>query len=169
MYAIARIAGKQFRIQPDQTVKVPRLDAEEGSAFEIDQILLMSDGEKVQIGQPILKGITAQAKVMSHGRDPKVIVFRKKRRKGFKVTRGHRQGYTLLRVESIGGLAPKPKEKKKPEAEAKPKAAPRPKAKPKAAPKSKTVAKAKTVKPKTVAKAKSPAKKGTKTEKSKGE
>ena len=167
MYAIAKIAGKQFRIEPDHNLKVPRLSVQEGSTFEIAEILLASDGGKIKIGQPVLKGFKATAKVVSHGRDPKIIVFRKKRRKGFKVTRGHRQGYTLLHIEEIQGLTAKPKAAEEPKAEAKPKPTAKPKttAKPKAAAKPRTAAK-----PKTQAKPKSSTKKeAPKSEKSSGE
>ncbi len=184
MYAIARIAGKQFRIEPELNVKVPKLDVEEGSSYEISEILMTSDGKKIQVGTPLIEGLKATAKVISHGRDPKIIVFRKKRRKGFKVTRGHRQGFTLLRIENIQGLTAKPKAAEKPKKEAKPKEVPEPeakaepkaKAKPKApvkrkAPaKPKPASKAKAAKPKTAAKLKAPAKKKTvKSEKSEGE
>lgn len=132
MYAIARIAGKQFRIEPDLEVIVPRLSVQEGSTFEISEILLTADGDRVQIGQPILEGVTASARVVSHGRAPKQIVFKKKRRKGFEVTKGHRQGYTLLRVEKIQGAAKKPKAELKPEVTVMPRAKSKAKAKKKA-------------------------------------
>ena len=105
MYAIARIAGKQYRIEPDVKVKVPLLPVEVGSTYEIEDILFASDGEKSQVGQPVLEGVKATAKIIEHGRRPKIIVFRKKRRQGFKVKNGHRQSFTLLQVESIKGLA----------------------------------------------------------------
>jgi large subunit ribosomal protein L21 len=167
MYAIARIAGMQFRIEPDLDVKVPRLSAAEGSSYEISEILLAVDDGTVQIGQPTLKGVKASAKIISHERAPKIIVFRKKRRKGFEVRKGHRQRYTLLHVEKIQGLTAKPKAEAKPEAATKPKATAKPKAeaKPKAAAKPKTVAKPKaavkskaSTKPKAAAKPKAPAK-----------
>jgi len=172
MYAIARIAGKQFRIEPELNVKVPKLDLEEGSSYEISEILMTSDGKKIQVGTPLIEGLKATAKVISHGRDPKIIVFRKKRRKGFKVTRGHRQGFTLLHIENIQGLTAKPKAAAKPKKAAKPKEAPEPEAKAEAKPKvkPKPATKAKAAKPKTAAKLKAPAKKKTvKSEKSEGE
>lgn len=156
MYAIARIAGKQFRIEPEGRVKVPRLSAEVDSSYEITEILMTSDGGKVLVGTPLVEGITATAKVLSHGRDPKIIVFRKKRRKGFKVKKGHRQGFTLLQIENIGGVKARPVKEAKPAAEKK-KAAPKKKAaaKPKAAPKPKPKAKPKAAsKPKSAAKKK---------------
>ena len=156
MYAIARIAGKQFRLEMDTTIKVPKLPLEVGDTYEISDLLFLTDGQKARIGSDA-KGLTAIAKVIRHGRDDKVMVHRKKRRKGFQVTKGHRQQYTLLHIEKIGDFAAE-----KPAA--KPKAEPKTKAKPKAPSKTKAKPKAK-VEPKTKAKApakaaKSKAKKG---------
>ncbi len=184
MYAIAKIAGKQFRIEVNRDVKVPLLDLKEGSSYEINEILFTTDGKNVKVGEPILTDVKAKAKVVEHGRHPKIIVFRKKRRKGFEVTRGHRQDYTLLHVEKIDGLTAQPKKAAKPKAEVKPKkdakpkkTAAKPKAKPKTAAKPKVAAKPKTAakpkaesKTKTAAKTKkAPAKKKTETKKSSGE
>jgi len=112
MYAIARIAGKQFRIEADETIKVPKLPLEAGATCEISDILFATDGEKSQVGAAT-RGIKVIAKVISHGRDDKIMVHRKKRRKGFQVTKGHRQGFTLLRIDRIEGLGEKPKAKAK--------------------------------------------------------
>ena len=111
MYAIARIAGKQFRLEPDQKLKVPRLPLEVGASYEITDVLLTADGDKVLVGSPRVAGIKAVATVLKHGRDPKIMVLHKKRRKGLVKLRGHRQGYTLLHIEKIEGLAEKPKAK----------------------------------------------------------
>jgi len=164
MYAIARIAGKQFRIEPDGRLKVPRLPLEVDSSFEISEILFAADGDRVHIGEPLVKGARAIARVLSHGRDPKIIVFRKKRRKGFKVTKGHRQDFTLLQVEKIEGLTAKPKEAAELKAAKKPKATPKLKAaaKPKTSAKPKVAAKPKTAdKRKAAAKSKTAVKKKT--------
>lgn len=155
MYAIARIAGKQFRLETNETVKVPRLPLEVGAAYEITDLLFITDGQKAKIGSDA-RGLTAIAKVIRHGRDDKIIVHRKKRRKGFQVTKGHRQPYTLLQIEKIGDLATeKPAGKPKAEAplkKAKPKTEPKAKAKPKAKvkveSKTKTKPAAKVTKPK---------------------
>ncbi len=136
MYAIARIAGKQFRLETDTTIKVPKLPLEVGDTYEIPELLFITDGQKARIGSDA-KGLTAIAKVIRHGRDDKIIVHRKKRRKGFQVTKGHRQPYTLLHIEKIGDLAAE-KPAAKPKVEAPPK-----KAKPKAEPKAKAKSKAK--------------------------
>jgi large subunit ribosomal protein L21 len=151
MYAIARIAGKQFRLETDTTIKVPKLPLEVGDTYEIYDLLFLTDGQKARIGSEA-KGLTAIAKVIRHGRDDKIIVHRKKRRKGFQVTRGHRQQYTLLHIEKIGDLAAQ-KPAAKPKAEAPPKkskskAESKAKAKPKAEPRAKTSSKAKAAKPK---------------------
>ncbi len=101
MYAIVNIAGKQIRVEKDQVVKVPYLQQEVGKAVEFDEILLLDDGKKVKIGQPKVKGAKVTAKVVEHGRDKKVLVFKKKRRKDYKVTRGHRQDFTKIQIENI--------------------------------------------------------------------
>ncbi|RJP80744.1 MAG: 50S ribosomal protein L21 [Candidatus Zixiibacteriota bacterium] len=103
MYAIARIAGKQFRIEPDQKVKVPLLPVQPGEAYQISDILLAADGDKVKVGSPLAEGFKATATVVSHGREPKIIVWRKKRRKGFQKIHGHRQDFTLLQIGKIEG------------------------------------------------------------------
>jgi len=152
MYAIARIAGKQFRLETDATIKVPKLPLEVGDTYEISDLLFITDGQKARIGSDA-KGLTAIAKVIRHGRDDKVMVHRKKRRKGFQVTKGHRQQYTLLHIEKIGDLAvekPAAKPKAEPKMKAKAKAPSKPKAKPKAKAETKIKAKpaAKAAKPK---------------------
>ena len=113
MYAIARIAGKQFRIAPEDNVKVPRLQVEVGSTYEIGDLLLTSQDDKTVVGQPLVGEVKATATVLEHGREDKIIVHRKKRRKGFRVTKGHRQLYTLLRIESIGSGTAKAKPRRK--------------------------------------------------------
>jgi large subunit ribosomal protein L21 len=125
MYAIARIAGKQFRIEPASKIKVPLLPLEVGSTFEIKDILLTSDGEKIHVGNPLVEGTTAVARVEAHGRENKITVFRKKRRQGFRVHKGQRRPYTLLYVESIGGVTAEAQPKQPPAAETKPKAKPK--------------------------------------------
>lgn len=101
MYAIVEIAGKQFRVEKEKIVKVPHLNVEVGEPVEFDRVLLLNDGKKTQIGQPVLKGAKISAKVLEHGRDKKVIVFKKKRRKGYKKKNGHRQGFSKIQIENI--------------------------------------------------------------------
>ena len=101
MYAIVDIAGKQFKVQKDQKLYVHRLQAEEGNAVEFDQVLLVDNDGKVKVGTPKVKGATVQAKVLQHLKGDKVIVFKKKRRKGYKVRNGHRQYLTQIQIEDI--------------------------------------------------------------------
>ncbi len=148
MFAIVEIAGQQFKVAKDQKVFVHRLDAKTGDKVSFDQVFMMADGDKVTVGAPAVANASVEAKVVRHLKDDKVIVFKKKRRKGYRVKNGHRQSLTEIVIESVGvGNAKKAAPKAKaeaPKAEA-PKAA-APKAAKKAAPKaaadfsSKTVA-----------------------------
>ncbi len=100
MLAIVSIAGKQFKVSEGQELYVHRIDAEEGDQVVFDQVLLTSDGDDVQVGAPILNlGVTAT--VIEHLKDDKVIVFKKKRRKGYRRKKGHRQALTKLKIDSI--------------------------------------------------------------------
>ncbi len=147
MYAIVEIAGQQFKVAKDQKVFVHRLQNEEGSKVSFDNVLLLDDG-KITIGAPAIKGAVVTAKVLSHLKGDKVIVFKKKRRKGYRVKNGHRQFLTEIQIESISAKAPAkkaaPKKEAKPVEETKKpvakKAAPKKDAPKKAAPK-KTAAK----------------------------
>ena len=164
MYAIVEIAGQQFKVAKDQKVFVNRLATEEGKKVAFDNVLLIGDGDKVTVGAPAINGAQVGAKVVKHLKGDKVIVFKKKRRKGYRVKNGHRQALTEITIESIvaSGATPVAKVKK----EVAKKAAP---AKAKAEPKAKApVAKAEKVAPakakatpkaKAEPKAKAPAKK----------
>jgi len=99
-YAIIRSGGKQFRVEEGQQVRVPLMDKEVGSTVELDVLLLGGDESKV--GAPLVDGARVAATVVDHGRDTKIIVFKKKRRKQYKRTKGHRQDYTTLKIDSIG-------------------------------------------------------------------
>ena len=101
MYAIVDIAGKQLKVEKDQYVYAPKLAGEEGSKVEFDQVLFVKDKDTSKVGAPILKGAKVSGKILEHGRGDKVIVFKKKRRKGYKVRNGHRQAYTKVLIESI--------------------------------------------------------------------
>jgi large subunit ribosomal protein L21 len=143
MFAIVEIAGQQFKVAKDQKVFVHRLDAKTGENVSFDKVYLLADGDKVSVGAPAVANASVEAKVVRHLKDDKVIVFKKKRRKGYRVKNGHRQSLTEIVIESVGvGKAKKAAPKAKAEA---PKAA-APKAAKKAAPKaaadfsSKTVA-----------------------------
>ncbi len=100
MYAIVEIAGQQFKVKKDQKVFVHRLQEKEGSKVSFDNVLLLDDG-KVTIGAPAIKNASVEAKILGHLKGDKVIVFKKKRRKGYKVKNGHRQYLTEIQIESI--------------------------------------------------------------------
>ncbi|MFT6246777.1 MAG: large subunit ribosomal protein L21 [Salibacteraceae bacterium] len=108
MYAIVEIAGQQFKVQKDQKIFVHRLDAEEGKKISFDKVLLVDNDGKVTLGAPAIEGATVSAKVEEHVKGDKVIVFRKKRRKGYKKKNGHRQSFTAITISDIkvGGAKP---------------------------------------------------------------
>ncbi|GLB52667.1 hypothetical protein NBRC110019_17070 [Neptunitalea chrysea] len=101
MYAIVEIAGQQFKVAKDQKVYVHRLSAEEGANITFDNVLLLDDEGKVTIGAPAIDGASVEAKVLKHLQGDKVIVFKKKRRKGYKVKNGHRQALTQIVIEGV--------------------------------------------------------------------
>ena len=126
MYAIVEIAGHQFKVEKDQKVFVNRLQTEEGKKVSFDNVLLVDDGGKVTVGAPAIGGAQVSAKVLKHLQGDKVIVFKKKRRKGYRVKNGHRQALSEIIIESIVASGAKPAakvEKAKPAAKAE-KAAP---------------------------------------------
>ncbi|GAB1858231.1 50S ribosomal protein L21 [Flavobacteriaceae bacterium MHTCC 0001] len=136
MYAIVEIAGHQFKVEKDQKVFVNRLQTEEGKKVAFDNVLLIGDGDKVTVGAPAINGAQVGAKVVKHLKGDKVIVFKKKRRKGYRVKNGHRQSLTEIVIENIvasGAKKAAPAKKAEPKKEAKkaePKAAaPKPAAK----------------------------------------
>ncbi len=103
MYAIVKIAGKQFRVEKDAKVKVPLLAVEPGKHVHFDQVLLFKNEKgELSIGNPVLEKLNVSALVLKHGREKKIIVFHKKRRKGYQKKRGHRQDFTLLEIIDIG-------------------------------------------------------------------
>lgn len=138
MYAIVEIAGQQVKVAKDQKVFVNRLPVEEGKSVSFDNVLLIGDGDNITIGAPAINGAQIGAKVVKHLKGDKVIVFKKKRRKGYRVKNGHRQALSEIVIESIvaSGATPAKKEVAK-----------------KAAPKSETKAPAKKAAPKKAAKA----------------
>jgi large subunit ribosomal protein L21 len=133
MYAIVEIAGQQFKVEAGKKIFVHRLDAEGGKEIDFDQVLLVDDDGKVSVGTPLVSGITVQGKVVDHVRGDKVIVFKKKRKKGYRVKNGHRQDLTQVEILSIGGKSAKKASKKaaaaQPEAAAETAAAEAPKEK----------------------------------------
>jgi len=101
MYAIVDIAGQQFKVEKDQKVYVHRLDAEEGSDVELGKVLLVENNGKVQVGNPVVKGARISAKVLLHCKGDKVLVFKKKRRKGYQKLNGHRQYLSQIQIQDI--------------------------------------------------------------------
>ncbi len=101
MYAIVEIAGQQFKVAKDQKVFVHRLATEEGKKVSFDNVLLLADGDKVTVGAPAIDGAQVGAKVLKHLKGDKVIVFKKKRRKGYRVKNGHRQALSEIVIEEI--------------------------------------------------------------------
>jgi large subunit ribosomal protein L21 len=139
MYAIVDIAGQQFKVEKDQKLFVHRLEEEEGKKVTFDQVLLLDTGSKVSVGDPVVKGAAVSATVLAHVKGDKVLVFKKKRRKGFKKLNGHRQYMTQIQIESISEkatpkseAAPKKEAAKKKETAPKAEAAPKKEAAPKA-------------------------------------
>lgn len=113
MYAIVEMAGQQFKVAKDQKVYVHRLQVEEGKKVTFDNVLLLADGSNVTIGAPAIDGAAVEAKVVKHLRGDKVIVFHKKRRKGYRKKNGHRQSLTEIVIESIVSKGAKKAETKK--------------------------------------------------------
>jgi len=100
-FAIIRAGGKQFRVEQGATVRVPSLKQDVGASVELE-VLATTDDKENRLGTPSVEGARVTATIVDHGRAPKIIVFKKKRRKHYKRTQGHRQGYTTLKIESIG-------------------------------------------------------------------
>jgi large subunit ribosomal protein L21 len=101
MYAVIKTGGKQYRVNTGERLKVEKLVADVGATVTLDQILMVSDGEKTTIGSPIIKGATVKATVLSHGRADKVMIFKFRRRKHYRKTQGHRQSFTEIKIEAI--------------------------------------------------------------------
>ena len=169
MYALVKTGGKQYRVAKDDTILVERIAAEEGDQVVLDNIIMLGDGDKVTVGTPNVEGAGVSATVMRQTRGPKIIIFRRKRRKNHRRTQGHRQDLTLLKINDIAEdakklAAPKaaakkataPKTAAAPKAEAAPKADAAPK---KAAPKKAAAKKASDAAPKKAAPKKAAAKK----------
>ena len=103
MYAIVEIAGQQFKVEEGKKIFVHRLDAEDGKKIEFDNVLLLEEDGKITVGEPTVKDASVQAKVIEKVRGDKVIVFKKKRKKGYRVKNGHRQDFTQVEIISING------------------------------------------------------------------
>ena len=162
MYALVRTGGKQYRVAKDDTILVERIAADEGAEVILDDVVMLGDGDKVTIGTPRVEGAAVSATVVSQTRGPKIIIFRRKRRKNHRRTQGHRQDLTLLKINAIAedGKSLKPKAAPAKKAAAKEEAAPKAAAKKADAKKAAPKAEAKAA-PKKAAAKKTAAKKAT--------
>jgi len=109
MYAIVDIAGQQFKVKKDQKIFVHRLEGEVGNQVDFDRVLLIDNDTNVAVGAPVITGAMVSAKILEHVKGDKVIVFKKKRRKGYRVKNGHRQYMTQIVIEEIIETGAKPK------------------------------------------------------------
>ena len=121
MYAIVEIAGKQYKVSEGAKLKVASLDKDTGGNVSFDKVLLTDNGKSVKVGTPTLKGVNINATILEHGREKKILIYKKKRRKGYQRKNGHRQGYTLIEITKIKATtgttkkAPRKAKKGKPE------------------------------------------------------
>ncbi len=102
MFAIVEIAGQQFKVSPSAKLFVPKIANQIGNKLKFDKVLLYSDDKGIKVGKPIVKGIEVEAQILNHLKDDTVIVFKKKKRKGYRVRKGHRQQYTHIEITKIG-------------------------------------------------------------------
>jgi large subunit ribosomal protein L21 len=102
MYAVVDIAGKQFKISPNDKLLIPSHEGKVGSTLKFEKVLLIGEDKQVTLGNPVVAGVHVEATVLGQMKDDKVIVFKKKKRKGYRVKRGHRQGYTQVQITKLG-------------------------------------------------------------------
>jgi large subunit ribosomal protein L21 len=101
MYAVIKTGGKQYKVAPGDRVQVEKLDAKKGDTIEIKDVFMVADGDKVTVGKPTVSNALVTAEVLGDGRGEKILVFKHRRRKGFRRTNGHRQDFTTLKVKEI--------------------------------------------------------------------
>ena len=101
MYAVIKTGGKQYRVAPGEKIKIDQIPADIGASIVLDQVLMVSDGDAVKLGTPLVSGAKVSATVIAHGRGAKVKIFKMRRRKHYQKTQGHRQNYTEIRVDAI--------------------------------------------------------------------
>jgi large subunit ribosomal protein L21 len=101
MYAVVATGGKQYKVQEGEVLRVEKLTGEIGSQVEFDQVLMLSDGESVKIGQPVLEGVQVKGHIVEQGKNKKILVFKYKRRKRYRRKQGHRQLFTAVRIDAI--------------------------------------------------------------------
>jgi len=103
MYAVIKTGGKQYRVAAGEKIKVEQLPADVGAEITLDQVLMVGEGESVRIGTPMITGATVTAKVVAHGRGPKIKIFKMRRRKHYQKHQGHRQNFTEIEISGIVG------------------------------------------------------------------
>ena len=101
MYAVVQIAGKQYKVTPNDTIQVPTLEEKKGTNIKFDRVLLVGNEKQITVGHPLVSGATVEATVLEGGKADKVIIFKKKKRKGYRLKRGHRQPYTEVKITNI--------------------------------------------------------------------
>ncbi|MEW6427040.1 MAG: 50S ribosomal protein L21 [Thermodesulfobacteriota bacterium] len=101
MYAVIRTGGKQYQVAPGERLRIEKLDGAVGDTVELADVLLVVDGENVRVGQPVVEGAKVTARIVEQDRAKKIVVFKKKRRKGYRMKQGHRQAYTALEIQEI--------------------------------------------------------------------
>lgn len=102
MYAIIKTGGKQYCVSPGDLLKIEKMPGNVGDPVAFDKVLLTSDGEDLNLGTPYLEDVKVNGQIAAHGKNKKVVVFKYKRRKGYRKKRGHRQDFTLIKIENIG-------------------------------------------------------------------
>lgn len=101
MYAVVKTGGKQYRVEEGQTLRVEKIDGEVGSPIQWDDVLMLSDGETVSVGQPTLENVTVTGHIVDQGKEKKILVFKYKKRKRYRRKQGHRQSFTAVKIDSI--------------------------------------------------------------------
>ncbi len=101
MQAVVKTGGKQYKVAPGEVIRVERLDAEPGTEIELSEVLMVIDGDQVSVGQPLLENASVKVKLLEHGKAKKVVVFKKKRRKGYRVKKGHRQHFSTIEIQEV--------------------------------------------------------------------
>ncbi len=118
MLAIVNILGKQYRVSEGDKIKIASLNTEVGKKVTFDTVLFTDNGKEITIGTPIVKDASVSAKILEHGRDRKILIYKKKRRKGYQRKNGHRQAYSLVQIDKISFSASKTKSKATPKTSA---------------------------------------------------
>ena len=101
MYAVIKTGGKQYRVAPGEKIKIEQIPADVGAQITLDQVLMVSDGDALKLGNPLVSGAKVSATVLGHGRGPKIKIFKMRRRKHYQKRQGHRQNYTELRIDAV--------------------------------------------------------------------